>query len=609
MLTHKKFPGVSFFHFTLRTWRLVIAFALFVSFPLLAPNLFFASGISNDSSWVAHVEAQPSYDPASPGLDFWVAVQLNVQKDWHVNAAYGIPQGLIPAAVKNSDGSVISGIRAPSGTPKALASSTEPFPVYEGSVTIFIPVRIPPGAPNGPLTLQYGLDVQACNDQICLPPSTLAIQVPIHVAAQGKERPAHLDWFVGLSQPVESPEENIIAKLIRQKGWWLTFVLVLVGGLALNLTPCVYPMIPLTVAYFGTRKDDGPAKMLFRAAAYVLGISATYTALGVTAALTGRLFGSALQSPMILVGISAVLVTLSFSMFGLYEIQAPAWLLNRIGGSTATGVVGAFSMGLVFGAVAAPCVDPFSIGLLTFVAAKADVALGFALFFTLSLGLGLPYLLLGFFSGEIQRLPKSGLWMVWVKKVFGFVLLGMPMYFLHPYLPDHILPWLLAAYLTVVGLLLGWVFSGAGVPKGFDAFQKFFGTAIAIMGVVLFLFWPKPTLTPFEPYTPARLQEAQKAGQKVLLDFSAAWCIPCRELETKTFSDPKVRESLKGWVLLKADLTRFDEGDVKVLRKKWNVSGVPTILLIGPSGQVTTNGRMVGYISPYELLPLLHEPR
>jgi len=148
-------------------------------------------------------------------------------------------------------------------------------------------------------------------------------------------------------------EENIIAKLIRQKGWYLTILLVLLGGLALNLTPCVYPMIPLTVAYFGTRNEDGPYRMFARAVAYVLGISVTYTALGVTAAMTGRLFGSALQSPYILIGISILLVTLSFSMFGLYEIQAPSWLLNRIGGSTATGLAGAFAMGLVFGVVAA----------------------------------------------------------------------------------------------------------------------------------------------------------------------------------------------------------------------------------------------------------------
>jgi thiol:disulfide interchange protein DsbD len=247
-------------------------------------------------------------------------------------------------------------------------------------------------------------------------------------------------------------------------------------------------------------------------------------------------------------------------------------------------------------------VDPFSIGLLTFVAAKADPYLGFALFFTLSLGLGLPYLLLGFFSGEIQRLPKSGLWMVWVKKVFGFILLGMPLYFLYAYLPEAEAHWFVATYIALVGILLGFVFSGKGVPKGFEIFQKAFGTAILLGGLALFALWPQPVRLPFEPYSPERMESAQKAGQKVLLDFSAEWCIPCRELELKTFPDPKVREALKGWVLLKADLTKFDDGVTKELRKKWNVSGVPTILLIGSDGKIKGGGRIVGFVGPYDLL-------
>jgi len=561
----------------------------------------FASTVQ-DSSTVAKVASVSSYDPAPPGLDFWVAVQLNVQKGWHVNASKGLPEGFVPASVKDSNGSPVAGFRATTGTPKALAGSSQPFPVYEGSVTLFVPVRISDGTKPGPMTLRYGLEIQACDDHMCLPPAVLPVFVPIRVAALGQGQPSHLDWFSGLTQDESQAEENIIAKLIRQKGWYLTILLVLLGGLALNLTPCVYPMIPLTVAYFGTRNEDGPYRMFARAVAYVLGISVTYTALGVTAAMTGRLFGSALQSPYILIGISILLATLSFSMFGLYEIQAPSWLLNRIGGSTATGLAGAFAMGLVFGVVAAPCVDPFSIGLLTFVAAKADPVLGFALFFTLSLGLGLPYLLLGFFSGEIQRLPKSGLWMVWVKKVFGFILLGMPLYFLYAYLPEAEAHWFVAAYITLVGILLGFVFSGKGVPRGFEIFQKAFGTAILLGGLALFALWPQPVRLPFEPYSPERMESAQKAGQKVLLDFSAEWCIPCRELELKTFPDPKVREALKGWVLLKADLTKFDDGDTKELRKKWNVSGVPTILLIGPDGKIKDGGRIVGFIAPENLL-------
>jgi len=590
---------------TWRTWRLG-GKSLFKLALLLSSSPLTAFTV-RDSSTVVKVTALPSYDPTSRGHDFYVAFRIEIEPKWHINGANGLPQGFIPLSIRDSKGSPLPAARAPQGVPKTLAGSQEPFPVYEGAVTVFLPVRLESPAGRA-VTLQYGVEIQACDDATCLPPATIPVKVPVRVASVGNEKPANLAWFEGLGRASTPAEENLIAKLIRQKGWWLTFLLILLGGLALNLTPCVYPMIPLTVAYFGTRKDDGPYRMLARASAYVLGISVTYTALGVTAALSGRLFGSALQSPYVLTGISLVLVALSLSMFGLYEIQAPSWLLNRIGGTTTSGVMGAFGMGLVFGVVAAPCVDPFSIGLLTFVAAKADPYLGFALFFTLSLGLGLPYLLLGFFSGEIQKLPKSGVWMVWVKKVFGFVLLGMPLYFLYAYLPESVAHGIVAAYIAVVGVLLGWAFAGKGVHPTFKTVQHLFGAALVLGAVALVLLWPKPIHLPFEPYSPERLAAAQKAGQKVFLDFSADWCIPCREMELKTFPDPRVREALKDWVLLKADLTRFDEGDVKELRTKWNISGVPTILLIGPDGRVLKDGRLVGYISADELAGHIAKP-
>src|SRR6185369_8795752 len=240
---------------------------------------------------------------------------------------------------------------------------------------------------------------------------------------------------------------------------------------------------------------------------------------GVTAALTGRILGSTLQSPSVLVGISAVLVILSLSMFGLYEIQAPNWLLNRITSTSTQGWIGAFGMGLVFGIVAAPCVDPFSIGLLTFVAAKANPYLGFIMFFTLSLGLGFPYIWLGFFSGEIQRLPRSGMWMVWVKKVFGLVLLGMPFYFLSPLMPKDLNQYLVSIYLVLSGASLGWVFSGKGVTAGFKKFQVLLGTLLILSGLLVFKMWPRPLELPFAGYDPALLQQARKEHRRVLIDF------------------------------------------------------------------------------------------
>jgi thiol:disulfide interchange protein DsbD len=289
-------------------------------------------------------------------------------------------------------------------------------------------------------------------------------------------------------------------------------------------------------------------------------------------------------------------------MFGVYEIQAPSWILNRIASTSTKGWIGAFGMGLVFGIVAAPCVDPFSIGLLTFVAAKANPYLGFIMFFTLSLGLGFPYVWLGFFSNEIQRLPRSGMWMVWVKKIFGMILLGMPLYFLNPLMPPHLNHILVPAYLMLAGALLGFVFSGNGVLPGFKKFQVVFGVFLIAMGLLIYRAWPQPVELSFASYQDPLIQKARQEGKPVFIDFTATWCLPCKELEIKTFSDSRVREGLQNWVLLKADMTQFSSGPVEQLKKVYGIQGVPTLIFLSGDGQERKDLRAIGFITPEEML-------
>ena len=561
-----------------------------------------------DSSQVVKVEAYPSLKPVHPDTLFTVAVQLHIQKGWHVNAHEGLPEGFIPLDLSLSaskDFSTSGNVRYPAGEKKALGGSTQAFPVYQGDQVLYLDIKLGPSTKPGTLAVPLSLKFQACNDQVCLQPAIIPVTVKAEVGdLKSPVAPFHPELFQEALASQSAPEasENIIAKYIRNNGILLTFVLIFLGGLALNLTPCVYPMIPLTISYFGNQKAEKPGVILGRAVAYVVGISITYSSLGVTAALTGKILGSTLQSPAVLIGISLVLVVLSLSMFGLYEIQAPSWLLNKIASTNTQGWLGALGMGLVFGIVAAPCVDPFSIGLLTFVAAKANPYLGFIMFFTLSLGLGFPYVWLGFFSNEIQNLPRSGMWMVWVKKIFGMILLGMPLYFLNPILPKDLNPILVPGYLAVCGILLGFVFSGQGVTAGFRMFQRSFGVALLVLGFVVHQGWPKPVELPFVPYDPTLLIQAQKEGKSVFIDFSANWCLPCKELEIKTFSDPKVHEALKNWILLKADLTQYSSGPVEELKKSYGIMGVPTLVFVGPDGKEKKELRAVGFITVEEML-------
>ena len=561
-----------------------------------------------NSAGVVSVEGFPSLRPVHPGTVFSIAVQVKVKEGWHVNAHEGLPEFFIPAELSLGPGSSVSLVslpRYPAGEKKALGGAAQAYPVYEGTVVFFAGVKLSADAPVGKMNLPFQLGVQACNNQICLAPAAVPVSIPIEVANLNQPVvPVHPELFQGglTSQSGMDEQENIIAEYLRKNGILITFLLIFLGGLALNLTPCVYPMIPITISFFGNLKAEKPSVILGRAVAYVVGISITYSSLGVTAALTGKILGSSLQSPLVLIGISLVLVILSFSMFGLYEIQAPSWLLNKIASTSTQGWLGALGMGLVFGIVAAPCVDPFSIGLLTFVAAKANPFLGFIMFFTLSLGLGFPYVWLGFFSNELQRLPKSGMWMIWVKKVFGLILLGMPLYFLSPLMPKDFNHYAVTAYLLVCGILLGWVFSGVGVTAGFKKFQQVFGIFLLVMGLLVYKAWPQPMELPFQNYDSSLLQQAQNDKKHVFIDFSASWCLPCKELEVKTFSDPKVHEAFKSWVLLKADLSQYSSGPVEELKKTYGIMGVPTLVFVDTDGQEEKNLRVVGFISAGDLL-------
>ena len=580
---------------------------------------FSTSDLPANSAKVVTVEGFPSIQPVHAGMFFSAAVRVTIKEGWHINAHEGLPPYFVPAVLMLGPDSPVSfaaPVRYPAGVKKSLGGSSEAYPVYEGTVAFTVDLKLKPDVQQGPVTVPMQLKIQACDNHLCLAPGTITVKVPLQVGNSGQAvMPVHPELFretVGsLSDEAES--ENIISKYLSRNGVLLTFLLIFLGGLALNLTPCVYPMIPITVSYFGSQKTERPFVILGRAAAYVVGISLTYSTLGVTAALTGKILGSTLQSPFVLFGISTVLVILSFSMFGLYEIQAPAWLLNKVAAGNSRGWVGALVMGLVFGIVAAPCVDPFSIGLLTYVAAKANPYLGFIMFFTLSLGLGFPYLWLGFFSSNLQNLPRSGLWMVWVKKVFGLILLGMPLYFLNPLMPKDFNHLAVPAYLIFCGVLLGWIFTEnkSGIywfyslfqrKDYFKKFQHAFGLFLVLTGLLVYRAWPQPVELPFQPYSSVLLQAAQKEKEPVFIDFSASWCLPCKELEVRTFSDPRVHEAFRGWVLLKADLSEYSSEPVEAIKKTYGIMGVPTLVFVGADGLERRDSRVVGFVSVEELL-------
>jgi thioredoxin:protein disulfide reductase len=542
----------------------------------------------------AHLAAQAPVDPSTlmkvaPRVDLPVDGEAVLHLDctlaegWHVNSHKPSEEYLIAteAHVEPAKGVKVGDARYPAGEMKKFSFSPTPLSVYEGSFAIEVPLKADGSLPS----LSGRVDYQACNDTRCLAPASVAFRVAGATGGRAGSTDANLAAIPLTAAPHSggtgaAGASKDFGDMLERHGLLLVLLSVFAGGLALNLTPCVYPVIPLTVGYFGNQASGSRGRMFGLAGLYVLGMAAMYSILGVGAALSGRLFGSVLQNPWVLTAIAAALVAMALSMFGVWEIRMPTALMNRAGARA--GAAGAFGMGLFVGVVAAPCIGGFIVGLLAFVAARQDPFLGFLFFFTLSLGLGLPYLFLAAYSARLKSLPRAGEWMEGVKKIFGWILLAMAAYFLRSVLPAPFGKWLLPLVLAIGAIAI--IVTRLGLKWPVRAV-----TAAVLIGIAFF-FVPRE-LSGWQPYAP----QVIGAGRPTIVDFSADWCLPCIELERKTFSDPRVAQALSRRALLKADMTKIGSPEAAALTEKFGILGVPTIIFLDAAGQERTDLRLVGF--------------
>jgi thiol:disulfide interchange protein DsbD len=501
-------------------------------------------------------------------------VEMAIAPGWHVNAHDPKDKFLIPTTV---DVVVPAGVRAgavkyPAAVEKTLEfADGKTLRLYEGKVRIETPLEgtAPDGAP-----VRAKLRYQACDDTTCLPPKTVEL-----TATSPRAGPAG-----------RSMDDNEVAGWIERFGWAGTLAWVVVLGMALNLTPCVYPLISITVAFFGgaTGQERGTG---LRAVAYVAGICLTFTVLGAVAALTGSLFGAALQQPAVLGGIAALMIVLALGNFGLYQLRPPSFLMQWAS-QTGEGVAGALFMGLTMGIVAAPCIGPIVVALLVYVGARQSITEGLALFFALGLGLGLPYLGLALLSERLRRLPRSGAWLVWVERLFGFLLLGVALHFATPLLTPDLASFAWMVLIVAAGLILG--FRGAVRTPALRWARAIAGIAVAVYGASTMLVAETAAGIVWVDFSEQALADARESGRPVLIDFQALWCLPCREMEQTTFKDPAVVEAAKAFTALKADVT--EESDATAaLMSRFNVPGVPTYVLLDARGE--ERRRLVGYVA------------
>ena len=526
-------------------------------------------------------------------------VDASILAGWHINSDKPASSDYIATrlSIKPPTSVSVGSIEYPPAeliTPEF--SMGEKLSVFTGEVTFRAALTQKQHPPNQPLAFELALDYQACNDHQCLRPVTITRHAALRWpggSATGAHQPAAAE--------VATLADTAGADLFVRHGFVLGFLIVFLGGLALNLTPCVYPLIGVTLAYFGNQGGGGTRRVLILASLYVAGIALMFSAIGTAAALSGGLFGAALENPYVLAAIAAVMLLLAASSFGWFTLQAPHWLLQRAG-TARPGYLGSLAMGLGMGVVAAPCIGPFVLGLLLVVERSGDVLLGFAAFFVLALGMGLPYIVLAMAAGSIRSLPRSGQWLAWVEHLFGFVLIGLALYFTDPLLPGRLGTHLLPYYAAAAGIYLGFVSPHGRHPRPFALFKTAVGTASVLALVYMVMSGRKGVGLNFQPYDTARLSAAAAQHRPVLIDFGADWCIPCREMEHTTFVDPAVVAQARRFVALHADLTRLDKGNDEIV-SEYRIQGVPTMVLLDGSGSVRK--RLVGYIGPQEMLAAL----
>ncbi len=553
-------------------------------------------------------EAFKSLDAVQAGGEIKIALKLKVDEGWHINSVKPNEKDLIASKITVEPPYKILKTSFPEAKEIKFDFSSIPVSVYEGEFLVGALVKVPDSISLGTDTLKVTFTYQACNNASCLPPNDFTAKIPINVIdKKGVVNELNSEIFSQIDLKYttlsESKESSGIGGMLASSGILLSIILVYLGGLALNLTPCVYPLIPITIGYFGGQSEGNTKRLAFLGTLYVLGIALTYSVIGVVTAMSGAVFGALLQNTYVIIFIVLVFIALALSQFNVYEFKLPDSWVMKAGGARG-GAFGAFFMGLTMGIVAAPCIGPFVIGLLTYVAAKGDVLYGFLMFFFLAVGLGTPYLFLAIFSGKIKSLPRAGEWMQGVEHIFGLILFGAAIYFAQPLFSKDVAHYFLPIFLIVSAIYLIFIDKKGNNVKVFYWIKIIF--SVLLIAVSTYALWPtEKEEIPWQKYSDAKFEASLNDNHKVVIDFYADWCIPCKELDASTFTDPEVIKAAEEFDAYKVDMTKTMSEQTEKVRKKFNIKGMPTILIFDSTGKEVE--RLTGFVEPKEFLKILQK--
>ncbi|MFH1241315.1 MAG: cytochrome c biogenesis protein CcdA [Pseudomonadota bacterium] len=552
---------------------------------------------------LAKVDVIHSLDRYPADGAYPILLKISLPPLWYIHGTKAGREGLIPTTLSFPDlpGLKVGNIRFPPPEKKKFEYTHEPVEVFSKQFLVQAELTVNPKATPGRHLIEGKLSYQPCSSRYCLPPQSIPVSISLLVTSRESHAKAQNQTMFN-SKERDSAAQGPFPGWRMDAGLWLTLLGIFLGGLALNLTPCIYPLIPITVSYFGGRGEKVFGKTVIHGLLYISGLAFTNSILGLAASLSGGLLGSALQSPIVLMVVAGILVSLALSFFGLWEFRIPSALM-RIASRNFGGYFGAFFMGLTLGIVAAPCIGPFILGLLTYVGQKGDLFLGFIYFFVLSIGLGLPLSILAIFSGALERLPVSGEWMVWIRKLLGWVLVGMAGYLIQPLVPGPTgKSAILAAVLIGAGFHLGWLDRNSRAIGIFQYTKKILGVLLIAGAIILFAVKPPAGQTVnWVPYNEAVLAEAAEQKRPVILEFYADWCTPCKALDKNVFTDPAVIGLSRDFVTVRVDLTKRHPSQEE-LQRRYQVRGVPTIIFIDRRGREERALRIESYVNREEVL-------
>ena len=557
-------------------------------------------------------DKKPAFLPVDEAFQFSAAKsenQENVIVNWSIAEGYYLYQEKISVKLNQEETSSFD-------LPTFSISPEDYNDPYFGLMKIFKkPVQAIFKASQSPLKAEDVVEIayQGCTEGFCYPPEVKEIKVADLSIAQVANTEKTSENSTALSAQPKAEQDRLAESLFNSKYAVFGFFLL---GLGLAFTPCVLPMLPLLSAIvIGQNQRPNMWRAFALSFVYVQGMALTYTLLGLIVAAIGLPFQVALQHPYVMIGLSIIFVLLALSMFGVFTLQLPSSLQTKLSLLSQQQKAGAFGgvflMGMIAGLVASPCTSAPLSGALLYVAQSGDLFTGAITLYLLALGMGVPLILITLFGNKI--LPKSGMWMETVKKLFGFVMLALPVFLISRILPDEWTPRLWAMLGTAF-----FIWFAFQMPKNGT------GWVFRILFLVAAMISVKPLQTWVwgEVSTPsavenkvvshvefkkvkseAELQQALAENNKslVMLDLYADWCVACKEFEKETFSDPSVQKAFGDMLLLQVDMTKNSEEN-RALMAKYKVLGLPTILFFNQDGKEIEGSRVSGFMPPVEFL-------